>query len=80
LVSFTIFFVTRYAVNARKSNQLPENIKEMIFYKHEFKVNDEITPMTSKRKYVNIIFAITFIIMLLGLIQWETIGITFFKE
>ena len=49
--------------------------------KEAFMDNNEVTiEFTTKRKVVVWLFAISFIVMILGVIPWERFGITIFKE
>lgn len=78
----SIFFVMNYAKKVKDDKDASllskmeyENAKE------EFMNNNEDTiEFTSKRKFVICLFAISFVVMILGVIPWEKFGINIFKE
>ena len=81
-LSISIYFVMRYAkkVKQNKENSLLSedeynNAKETFLNGKE-----ETLEFTTKRKIVLSLFAISFIVMALGVIPWERFGITMFKN
>jgi uncharacterized ion transporter superfamily protein YfcC len=77
-----IFYVMKYAakVKADPSKSLIADKKEEN-EKHFLKASAEEMPeLTGKRKAVNTLFIITFIIMIMGVMPWEDFGVTFFGD
>ena len=78
----SIFFVMNYAkkVKANKSNSILSE-KEYKDAKEAYVDNNEETmEFTTKRKIIVVLFALSFIVMILGVIPWEQFGITIFKN
>ena len=78
----SIYFVMRYAkkVKANKSNTLLSD-KEFNDAKEAFLGNkEEVIEFTKKRKFVLVLFAFTFLIMVLAIIPWNDFGITIFDK
>lgn len=81
-VGISIFFVMRYAkkVHHKSENSLLSE-KELDEAKKQFSSNqEEEIAFTGKRKLALVLFAISFIVMIISLIPWETFGITWFAE
>jgi len=78
----SIFFVMNYAKNvkANKNNSILSE-KEYQDAKEAFVDNNEETmEFTTKRKIIIVLFALSFVVMILGVIPWERFGITIFKN
>ena len=78
----SIFFVMNYAkkVKANKSNSILSE-KEYKDAKEAYVDNNEETmEFTTKRKIIVVLFALSFVVMILGVIPWEQFGITIFKN
>ena len=75
-----VFFVVTYFIGAffvsHYAKKVQEDPKNSLIYDHlehdkeKFKVSEDIPEMTGKQKGVLYLFALTFIIMILGLIPW----------
>lgn len=78
----SIFFVMRYAKKVKNnpsdtllSEAELNNAKEAFLHNSE-----EVIEFTTKRKIALTLFAFTFIVMVLGIIPWETFGIGLFAK
>ncbi|MGL4797501.1 MAG: YfcC family protein [Paraclostridium sp.] len=78
----SIFFVMRYAKKVKNnpsdtllSETELNNAKEAFLHNSE-----EVIEFTTKRKIALSLFAFTFIVMVLGIIPWETFGINLFAK
>lgn len=78
----SIFFVMRYAKKVKNNPQdtlLSEtelnNAKEAFLHNSE-----EVIEFTTKRKIALSLFVFTFIVMVLGIIPWETFGVNLFAK
>lgn len=78
----SIFFVMRYAKKVKNnpsdtllSETELNNAKEAFLHNSE-----EVIEFTTKRKIALVLFAFTFIVMVLGIIPWETFGINLFAK
>ena len=78
----SIFFVMKYAKqvkNNREASLLSEveyqNAREAYIDN-----NEETIELTTKRKIIVVLFALSFVVMILGVIPWEQFGITIFKN
>lgn len=78
----SIFFVMRYAKKVKNnpsdtllSETELNNAKEAFLHNSE-----EVIEFTTKRKIALSLFAFTFIVMVLGIIPWETFGINLFVK
>ena len=78
----SIFFVMNYAKKVKNDKEASIlSQREYDNAKEAFMDNNEVTiEFTTKRKVVVWLFAISFIVMILGVIPWERFGITIFKE
>ena len=78
----SIFFVMNYAKKVKNDKEASIlSQREYNNAKEAFMDNNEVTiEFTTKRKVVVWLFAISFIVMILGVIPWERFGITIFKE
>lgn len=80
----SIYFVMSYArkVKQDQSNSLLNDGEKQ--RAHEAFIgdrkDDEVIEFTTKRKIVLTLFALTFVIMVMGIIPWENFGITIFKR
>lgn len=77
-----IYFVMNYAkkVKESKSNSLLSK-EEMREAKEAFlDGKEEVLEFTTKRKIVLLLFGLTFMTMVLGVIPWEKFGVTIFKN
>lgn len=81
-LSISIFFVMSYAKKVKKNKEnslLSKN--EMDEAKKAFlEGKEEVLEFTPKRKIVMALFALSFIVMILGVIPWERFGINIFKH
>lgn len=77
-----IFYVLKYAnkVKAEKGSTILSLQEQNDMQEHFGHANFDNIEFTSKTRVTLTIFAITFIIMVISLIPWESFGITFFKE
>lgn len=77
----SIFFVMNYAKKVKNNKEASLlSQREYDNAKEAFMDNNEGTiEFTTKRKIVIWLFAISFIVMILGVIPWERFGITIFK-
>lgn len=74
------FYVTRYAKKVQeddKNSVVYENLEED---RQKHKLEDDLPELTSKQKTVLMLFALTFVIMILGLVPWSEFGITIFED
>ncbi|RDY27875.1 YfcC family protein [Romboutsia weinsteinii] len=78
----SIFFVMKYAKKTKEdkkssilSQEEIDNAKKAYVGKRE-----ELVEFTTKRKIVLGLFALSFVVMILGVIPWEKFGITIFKD
>ena len=81
-LAISTYFVMSYAkkVKADKANSLLSD-KEFNEAKEAFLGNkEEVIEFTGKRKIVLSLFALTFIVMVLGVIPWEEFGVTIFTK
>ncbi|QJA08423.1 YfcC family protein [Romboutsia sp. CE17] len=81
-LAISTYFVMSYAkkVKADKANSLLSD-KEFNEAKEAFLGNkEEVIEFTGKRKIVLSLFALTFIVMVLGIIPWEEFGVTIFTK
>ena len=78
----SIVFVMNYAKKVKNDKEASIlSQREYDNAKEAFMDNNEVTiEFTTKRKVVVWLFAISFIVMILGVIPWERFGITIFKE
>ena len=76
-----IFYVLKYAnkVKAEKGSTILSLQEQNDMQEHFGHANFDNIEFTSKTRVTLIIFAITFIIMVISLIPWENFGITIFK-
>ena len=81
----SIIFVMRYAakVKADKGSTFlslqEQNAAEKKFGKFSAKMDKEVK-LTSKQKVTLVLFALTFVVMIVGFIPWGEFGITFFDK
>lgn len=78
----SIFFVMSYAKKVKndktKSILSSQEIKDSI---EQFGSNkEEVIEFTPRRKLVLLLFALSFIVMILGVIPWEKFGVTIFEK
>lgn len=81
-LSISVFFVVNYAkkVKQDKANSLLSK-NEMDEAKKSFlEGKEEILEFTPKRKIVMALFALSFVVMIMGVIPWERFGIYIFKN
>lgn len=77
----SILFVVNYAKkvkNDKKASLLSE--VEYKNAKETFIDNNDTIEFTTKRKVIVVLFVISFIVMILGVIPWDRFGITIFKN
>ena len=76
-----LYFVLQYAkkVKADKGSTIL-TLQEQEHMKKDFqdKEVDKNAELTSKQKLVLVLFAFTFVVMIIGFIPWEDLGVTFF--
>lgn len=80
----SIFFVMRYAEKVQKDKgstflSLQEQKQMEKVYGSKVK-KEKIEKLTKKQKVTLILFGLTFLIMIVGFIPWETFGITIFNS
>ncbi|MGL5330712.1 MAG: YfcC family protein [Peptostreptococcaceae bacterium] len=81
-LSISIYFVMKYAkqVKENKANSLLSE-EEMKNAKEAFlQGKEELLEFTTKRKIVMCLFALSFFVMVLGVIPWDRFGITIFEN
>ncbi len=65
------FYVSRYAKRVRADNSHSYIADKMEQQKEEFSVESETAQLTTKQKVILVLFTLTFIIMILGLVPWS---------
>lgn len=80
MLGVSILFVYRYAEKVQKhpeeslvADQREENLEH-------FQVPERVPELSKKQRNVLIVFGLTFVIMILGLIPWADFGITIFES
>lgn len=80
----SIYFVMSYAKKVKKNNKLTLLSQREIQEAYEaFSGNnskESMVEFTAKRKIVLTLFALTFVVMVMGVIPWEEFGITIFAN
>ena len=83
-LAISIYFVTRYAkkVIAKKGStflslQEQKDMEETYGTKSDKKIDAKLS---GKQKITLILFALTFVVMIIGFIPWEDFGVTFFSK
>ena len=74
IYAIATLFVYRYAVNVQKEPSHSLVYKDYKENQKKFAVADIKEEMTKKQKVVMILFALTFVVMVLGLIPWSTLN------
>ncbi|MGP6139268.1 MULTISPECIES: YfcC family protein [unclassified Jeotgalibaca] len=92
IVPRVIFFIVMYVIGAVYVSRYAKRVQEdkknsyisdiMDEQKKTFAVKENIGEMTSKQRTVLILFALSFVIMIIGLIPWSDLfpGFTFFED
>lgn len=65
------FYVSRYAKRVRADNSNSYIADKMEQQKEEFSVESDTAELTTKQKVILVLFTLTFIIMILGLVPWS---------
>ncbi len=65
------FYVSRYAKRVRADNRNSYIADKMEQQKEEFSVESDTAELTTKQKVILVLFTLTFIIMILGLVPWS---------
>ncbi|MBZ6006727.1 YfcC family protein [Paraclostridium bifermentans] len=81
-LSISIIYVMRYAkkVHLDKSNTILSK-KEIMDANESFSRNkEEILELTGKRKSVLVLFVLSFVVMILGVVPWSDFGIKMFEN
>lgn len=81
-LSISIIYVMRYAkkVHLDKSNTILSK-KEIMDANESFSKNkEEILELTGKRKSVLVLFVLSFVVMILGVVPWSDFGIKIFEN
>lgn len=81
----SIFFVTRYAkrvIKKKGSTFLSLQERKNMELEYGEKANRDVSNvrLTKKQKITLVLFALTFLVMIIGFIPWEEFGITFFNS
>lgn len=78
----SIAYVMRYAMKVKKNKEASILTKaEIVSAEATFKDNKDETPaLTGKRKAILVIFALSFVVMILGVIPWGKFNITLFDN
>ena len=80
----SIYFVMSYAKKVKKDKNLSLLSEKEMKEAHEAfvgnNINEGVVEFTTKRKIVLGLFALTFVIMVMGVIPWEEFGVTIFAN
>ncbi|MBR2996983.1 YfcC family protein [Candidatus Saccharibacteria bacterium] len=84
-LAISAFFTIRYAKKVQRDKgstflSLREQAAAEKKYSKYLEANDDNEKLTGKQKVSLIVFALTFIVMIVGFIPWGDFGVTFFDE
>lgn len=82
ITAIAIAYVMRYAVKVKKNKEASLLTKaELAVAAEAFEENKDVTPaLTGKRKAVLVVFALSFVVMILGVIPWGEFNISIFDN
>lgn len=80
LVGLSTWFVYSYAKKIEKDPSQSIIADKMAEHKELFKLQDNSAELDKRQRNVLIVFALTFVIMILSLIPWPDFGINFFAD
>lgn len=82
-LAIAIFYVMRYAARVKKNtgkSLLTPREREWMHHTYHGEEEKEEVKFTGSMKAVLVVFAVAFIVMVIGLVPWETFGVTIFNK